>query len=623
MQRAIVTIAFAALFAGATFSHTAETGRKKTIVVLYSFRTLLPINVDRDRGIRRALAEQLAQGAELEVEYLDLSRYKNEEYVRDWIALLQKKYGDSNVEVVIPVAVDAVEFTLAHRDAIFPDVPIVFCSVEDALAKRACAEPNVTGVVYHLGVDATLRSALDIYPKAKHLLVIGGTSPLDKSIRDLAASQIAQYEQVLNVEYLTGLPLPELLDRVAKVEPHTVVLMLSYQEDTSGDNYVTREVIEKISNACPAPVFGLWDTLLGHGITGGSLIQIETQGEIAGQMAARVLQGERASDIPLVGEELNQLMFDARQLQRLSIHEDILPEGSIVRYREPTFWESYLWILVAACTIVVLQSLLITALLFARLRRWRAEQALAASQELARQHRSELARVNRMTTVGELTASLAHEVNQPLSAIVSNAQAAIRLLRQTPPDSEEADAALHDIVGDGNRAAGILNRVRSLVSKESPTQEPLDLNGAVHEVIELAAPDAENRGIIIHKQLDDTLPSINGDKIELQQVIMNLLNNAAQAMQDIDPELRQVNIRTTHDAQFVKLTVEDSGIGLSDDQLSQIFAPFYTLKTGGMGMGLSISQSIVNAHRGEIWATQNANRGVTFHVRLPVASPDA
>jgi signal transduction histidine kinase len=215
--------------------------------------------------------------------------------------------------------------------------------------------------------------------------------------------------------------------------------------------------------------------------------------------------------------------------------------------------------------------------------------------------------------------SIAHEVNQPLSAIVSNAQAAVRLLRQSPADTEEVAAALHDIANDGNRAAGILNRVRSLARNEQPKSEPLELNEGIRDVLRLAAHDPGDRGVVINQEFDDALPSIIGDKIAIQQVILNLLNNAAQAMQDVNPESRQITVRTTHDARFVQLTVEDGGVGLADDQLRRIFDPFFTTRPGGIGMGLSISQSIIQSHGGEIWATRNADRGASFHVRLPIA----
>jgi signal transduction histidine kinase len=148
----------------------------------------------------------------------------------------------------------------------------------------------------------------------------------------------------------------------------------------------------------------------------------------------------------------------------------------------------------------------------------------------------------------------------------------------------------------------------------------LELNEEVREVLQLAAPDIEDHGIVINQELDDALPSIIGDRIAIQQVILNLLINAAHALQDVNTESRQVTVRTTHDPKCVQLTVEDGGVGLDDEQLRRIFEPFFTTRPGGIGMGLWISQSIIQSLEGQIWATRNADRGATFHVRLPIAS---
>lgn len=432
LQRVIVTIAFVTVFAGATLSDASETDRRKRVVVLYSFHTLMPVNADRDRGIRRALAEKMGQEVEIDVEYLDLSRYGDEEYVHDWIVLLQKKYANKNVDVVIPAAAHAIEFTLKHRADLFPNVPIVFCSAGEGLANRAIAEPNVTGVAYRFGADETIRVALDICPKAENLLVICGSSSQDKAIGDLVASITARYEQSLNIEYLVGLPLPVLLNRVSNVDPQTIILLLTYNADVSGNNYVTREVAEKVSAACPAPIFGLWDTLQGSGIVGGSLIRIEAQGEVAGHMAARVLQGEPASDIPVAGLNENHLMFDARQLRRWDIPEETLPKDSILLYREATFWEEYGLYTTIGLIVLALQSMGITGLLINRVRRRRAERALEE-------------RVRFESLLSEMTSRFVHvppdevsgEITQALDRISQFLDVDKALLFRISPDGTE------------------------------------------------------------------------------------------------------------------------------------------------------------------------------------------
>ena len=232
--------------------------------------------------------------------------------------------------------------------------------------------------------------------------------------------------------------------------------------------------------------------------------------------------------------------------------------------------------------------------------------------------RDELARVNRVTTAGELVTSIAHEVNQPLAAIVSNSQAALRLLGQPEPDTNEVTAALQDITNDGNRAAGILNRVRSLARKESTTLAPLNLNEVVHDVLRLAAPDAESRKIVIHEELDDSLPTIMGDSLQLQQVILNLLINAGQAMRDVEPDSRQITISTANEGGWVHLSVEDTGFGLDDDQLETNLRRVLHIPDRWHRHGL-VNQPIDHrSTRREDLGRAKPRPGATFHVTLPV-----
>jgi C4-dicarboxylate-specific signal transduction histidine kinase len=290
--------------------------------------------------------------------------------------------------------------------------------------------------------------------------------------------------------------------------------------------------------------------------------------------------------------------------------------------RTPAFWERYRLQIAATLGLVALQFALIVTLLLNRLQRQRAERALAVSEQNARRHRDELERVNRISTLGEMTTSIAHEVNQPLFAIVSNAQTGLRLLSREHPDMQELGEALEDIANDGNRAANVIDRVRSLTHKQQPQRSHLAVNDVVREVLALIAPNAEARGIVIQQELTAGLPAVEGDPIQLQQVILNLLINGAQAMRNNQPGTRELIVRTAMYKGSVCLTVQDNGLGLVDDQVKRIFDPFFTTKIGGIGMGLSINRSIVEAHKGRIWATQNPDRGATFHVTLPTVNCD-
>jgi PAS domain S-box-containing protein len=236
----------------------------------------------------------------------------------------------------------------------------------------------------------------------------------------------------------------------------------------------------------------------------------------------------------------------------------------------------------------------------------------------ARQIRDELAHAGRIATMGEMAAALAHELNQPLAAILSNAQAAKRFLSAPNPDMDEFREILDDIVDDDARAGEVIRRIRSMVKKDASDARLLDVNTILREVIGLLHSDAVIRGIVVKQQLEPDLPEILGDRIQLQQVLLNLLLNAFDAMRDGLSRDRVVNIRSRHVDSEVLVTVSDSGPGIPLEEMDRLFEPFRTTKPGGMGLGLSISHSIVASHGGRLWAENNVARGATFCFSLPV-----
>jgi C4-dicarboxylate-specific signal transduction histidine kinase len=230
----------------------------------------------------------------------------------------------------------------------------------------------------------------------------------------------------------------------------------------------------------------------------------------------------------------------------------------------------------------------------------------------------ELAHANRVATIGHLTASIAHEVNQPIAGTVTNAEAALRWLGRDPPDLGEIGKALRRIVRDGNRAADVITRIRRMITKGIPQGDFLDVNRGIREVIELTRSEAHKNGVSVRTNLADGLPVIRGDRIQLQQVMLNLIINAVEAMRDITEGTRELLISTeTAAPDAVLVTVSDSGPGLTPAGLDRLFEPFYTTKPGGLGLGLSICRSIIEAHGGRLWASANALGGISFHFTLP------
>jgi PAS domain S-box-containing protein len=253
-----------------------------------------------------------------------------------------------------------------------------------------------------------------------------------------------------------------------------------------------------------------------------------------------------------------------------------------------------------------------------------AEQNLRESERRYRDAQAELAHVTRVTTLGELTASIAHEVNQPLAAVVANAEACLRWLRRGTPDMDAACRSVEWIIDDGNRASEVIRRVRALASKTSFEKMPLDVNDVVRETIPLVQRELITNEILLRMELAPALPTILGDRVQLQQVIINLLMNGIEAMQSVTDRPRELVIRSRQDEkQQVLVSVTDCGVGISAENADRLFNAFFTTKPSGMGMGLSICRSIVEAHGGRLSTYGNEGPGVTFQFVLPLHREDA
>jgi PAS domain S-box-containing protein len=243
-----------------------------------------------------------------------------------------------------------------------------------------------------------------------------------------------------------------------------------------------------------------------------------------------------------------------------------------------------------------------------------------SSEEALSKARSELAHVARITSLGVLTASIAHEVNQPLSGIITNAGTCLRMLAADPPNVDGARETARRTIRDGNRACEVITRLRALYGKKDPTTESVDLNEATREVLALSLSELQRSRVILQPDLADGLPLVTGDRVQLQQVILNLIRNASDAMSAVDDRPRQLLIRTERDeGDHVRLTVQDAGVGFDPQAADRLFESFYTTKNDGMGIGLSVSRSIIESHHGRLWATLNDGPGAAFSFSIPRA----
>jgi signal transduction histidine kinase len=327
-------------------------------------------------------------------------------------------------------------------------------------------------------------------------------------------------------------------------------------------------------------------------------------------------QAEQASDIRMPPIGLGKPEYDWRELKRWHIRQSDPPPGSTVIFHEPTLWEGYRSQILIIAGVLVLEAALIVRLLHDRRRRRRAE--IDAHQRMA-----ELAELNRRSTVRELSASITHELTQPLSAISHNAEAAALILRAQSPDLSELRDIVAGITRDQRCATAVIKRLRNLLGETPLETKEIDLNEAVREVFEILSATAAARNINLSTSLAAQALRVGGDRIQLQQVILNLVINGIDSIAGSENGERKIIGRTALvDDASAEVTIEDSGPGIPSDKAEQMFEPFFTSKAGGIGMGLSISRTIVESHRGRLWAENRGGGGAIFRFSVPLGTSE-
>jgi signal transduction histidine kinase len=411
-----------------------------------------------------------------------------------------------------------------------------------------------------------------------------------------------------------GLSTEAVRKRLAELGDDAVVYTPGYFADGHGKVSTPAESVKIMAAASAAPVFGPLNPFVGAGAVGGYVTSFEAMGRQAGQTVKALLDGESPASLRPPEIMPTALNVDWRQVRRWGIDENAIPRDAIVQFREPTLLEAYRTEVFIASIVFLLQAGLIIGLLVERRRR-----RIAEGESQARL--SEMAHMNRRVAMGGLAASIAHELNQPLGAIYNNAGAARMLIKADPAKLDEIAEILEDIQQDDKRASDVISRIRKMLSKARIEMGDLDLNETIGEALKMLAADAAARGVSLKVELAPGLPKVHADRVQVQQVILNLAINAMEAMADQPEAKRALVVRTTRaGATEAAVTVADSGAGIDPEILPRIFNPFVTSKSGGMGLGLSISRTIVEAHGGKLRAENLPAGGAAFHFTLPFAS---
>ena len=549
-------------------------------------------------------------------EHLDLGRFKGASQQETLHNYIRQKYAERDIGVVISVGPSALPFAVAIRAEIWPEASLVFAAATDAAVAGLNLAAEMTGSIVELSAQEMIGTARALVPNLQRVVLLGDAWD-DKDIHHNIKRELPAAAGGIEVIDLTGLALPEIRRRVAVLPERSAILYTPIFVDGAGNTYLPGDALASVAEVANQPIVVYGETEVSDGAVGGVVVRADLLGVDAAERVLRIIRGESASNIPLARAQFTTPMFDWGQLQRWRIGPERLPPGSEFRSRPESLWEQYQWHLSVAALAIVVQAALIAGFLRERRRR-------AGAEMEARHHLAEVAHLNRSAAVGVLSTSLGHELNQPLGAVLTNAEAAELLLNANPPDLEKVKAILADIRRDDQRAADVISRLRALMRKTEPEPQLIDVNDVVRVITDILRAEAASRGVMLNADLDTHPLPARADPIHLQQVVLNLALNGMDAMLS-RPTGRRIMIVTTAlaDPATIRVTVSDSGTGIPLDKLKSIFEPFFTTKRQGMGLGLSIARTIIEQSGGRIWAENSPHGGATLSFTLPVAREGA
>jgi len=583
------------------------------VLVLYPYNTSVPANVLAGETAKKRLTERSQKALEFYTEFLDFSRFVGAQHELRTAQHLAEKYRDQKLTVVLAMGPQALRFATQNKHALGLELPIIFCCTSRTRLAAMKPDTNVTGIISEFDLTKTLAVAKRLQPDARRIVVVSGASAFDRQWIEIARRQLAAYEQEYDTTYLNGLPQDELIGKLKLLPRNTIVILLTIFADGTGRAFIPTEAARDIASASSAPVYSPYESQLGSGVVGGHMDSFEWIGNEVADLAYDILTGTTGIPPPRATTG-NADRVDWRQLKRWNFDESSLPPGTEVRYREFTVWQQYRWYMIGILAIVLAQAAIISWLYVEHHRRQRAEQEV-------RRRLLEVLHLNRSATAGALSASIAHELNQPLGAIQSYAEAAEIYLKADPPNIERVAQILGNIRRDDQRAADIIAHFRGLLKKtEAVELQEFDINDLVRNAIDILDPEAAKRGVTLSThQADGNLP-VRADEVHLQQVILNLAMNGMDAMQNCVSGAGKMSIQTALVRESeVEVRVTDSGTGIPTDKLSEVFDTFYTTKRQGTGLGLSIARTIVETYGGKIWAENRPGGGAAFRFTLPLS----
>ncbi len=619
MQKFIILFLIST-FAGSfsTLANIDSADETKNILILFSLIPTTPAYRTILDGIRQKLTEEYGDDYRLHQEYLETDRSTDESYQKERFNLYNEKYRNLNIDLLIVVGINIIPTIKKYASGYLLELPTVSLDYDFSnygIHTDIRLNSKTASIGLKLNVGKSIATALDLFPDTETVYFICGSSIYDKLFMDISKKAAEKIIKDREVIFITDIIMDDLLQKVKLLPEKSIIFIPNFIRDSKMIPYFNPEAIRLVSRESNRPVFNYNDTGFGDGSVGGYVISFEKVGPLTGQVAVKILNGADPNSIKIDEKDYYTYQFDWRELKKWNIvTSKAIPEGGIIKFEQVNFLNKNKWLIGAALLFMVLQSLLIANLI--RLNR---NQKIITNKLIESEGKyREFLHVDRSLRLGQLTASLSHELNQPFAAILSTAQAGINFINSNEATPELLKELFQRIAENDKRGASILSSIRGMMKLETRQKEKIDLNKLIEEIAAVFNGEATKLNIKLEVELADKPAYVFADGVQIQQVLLNFILNASQAMEKVKTSNKKITISNTISNDEVIVAVLDSGKGIDELEAEKLFKPFITSKKEGTGIGLVICRSIIEDHNGKIWAENMPDGGAKFSFSLRI-----
>ncbi|TNF44439.1 MAG: HAMP domain-containing histidine kinase [Bacteroidetes bacterium] len=593
----------------------------KTVVVFFALNPNLPAYHQFTTGFKSSLNANKEIRSNVILEYCDIYRFGNSENIETLVSLYNEKYRTAKIDLLITIGPGLHPYLEKYNLEMLKTTPTINVDFTNTImSSDSLIAQNELNVGLEVHVGKTVQSAIDLFPDYREIFVFSGNSTNDEYFLNLFKQIEPQFSNNYSFKYITGIPFDSTLAEAGKVPAQSLVFVPSYLSDSKIPVYNTPEASSLIASVTKAPVFPVFDSFaLSSGSIGGNVLSLFNVGGEIGRLTASVLKGVSLKELEVDKSDFYQHTYNWEQLKsRDLLKSAAIPENSRMYYKKVSFFELYKWQISLLFFFLVSQTLLIIYLIRLNKRQKEIVRQKIENENIYRQ----LVREDRLMRMVELTASLSHELSQPLTSILYSAQAGLRFLKSGKLDEKQNREIFENIVEDDQRAGNLISSVKNLMKLETRESEKLNLNALIQDTLLIFSGEAKRNNIEIKLSLEKYPVFIFGDKIQLQQVFLNFLFNGSIAMEKNDISNRKLKISQIVRNNTVTVSVADNGPGIEESIKESIFKPFVTNREKGFGIGLAVSRSIIEKHNGKIWAANLKSGGAEFSFNLQIVNDE-